>query len=162
MKQRNKYKLGKTSNRRRSGVSRYLNMTANRAIACSPIDFGVPYMGGKRTAEEQSKIFIDGCSSCDGYEKISNHQKTDKEGQGLALDLVPYVTGVGFDYNAGARFGIICMLMLEAWEELQDEGVIPKNLYLHSGALWRNKKASSIGWDPAHYEIRTIPQTERL
>lgn len=40
MKVRNKYNYGKTSERRLSGVSEYLQMTANRALVCSPVDFG--------------------------------------------------------------------------------------------------------------------------
>ena len=53
MKVRNKYKFGKTSTGRKDTTSKYLQITANRALKCSPIDFGVPWMGGRRSILEQ-------------------------------------------------------------------------------------------------------------
>jgi len=162
MKARNKYNFGESSNTRKRSVSKYLQLAAEKAIKCSPVDFGVPWMGGKRTAEEQYDIFVKGYSRADGTNKISYHQKTDETGSGKALDLVPYIPGVGFAYDAVGRFGIIGMLMLEAWEELQDEGKIPETLHLHWGGFWRNREPKDLGWDLAHYEIRSAPQVERL
>lgn len=159
MKKRNKYNYGKSSERRLSGVSEYLQMTARRALLCSPVDFGVPWMGGVREDKEQHEIFIEGHSRCDGYKKKSFHQKK-VNGKGQALDLVPYVVGIGFSYEAAGRFGIIGALMLEAWEELQEEGKIPKYLFLHWGGLWSHKNPVSLGWDLAHYEIRDYQQKE--
>ena len=57
------------------------------AIKRTPIDFGIAWMGGKRTAEEQNQLFKDGYSKCDGYEKISKHQSGD------AVDLNVFVGG---------------------------------------------------------------------
>lgn len=162
MKDRGKFELGRTSNERRREVSGYLNMTANRAIRCSPIDFGVPMDGGKRTDERQNAIFLKGFSRCDGYEDKSFHQQVDENGLGKALDLVPYIKGVGLCYDAPGRAGIIGMLMLEAWEELQEEGIIPRSLHLHWGGLWKNSDPKKLGWDLAHFEIRTYSQIERL
>ncbi len=162
MKVRNKYKFGKTSTGRKDTTSKYLQITANRALRCSPIDFGVPWMGGRRSVLEQKEIFDMGNSRCDGYDKISYHQQVDEDGNGKALDLVPYIPGTGFSYNAYGRFGIIGMLMLEAWEELKEEGKIPDNLYLHWGGFWRNLKPEKLGWDLAHYEIRNAEQIEQL
>ena len=162
MKARNKYFFGRSSTARKRGVSRYLRRTAEKAIQSSPVNFGVPWMGGKRTAEEQRDIFEKGYSKADGYDKLSYHQKTDSTGNGMAIDLVPYIPDVGYAYDAVGRFGIIGMLMLEAWEELQDEGKIPKVLHLHWGGFWRNREPKSLGWDLAHYEIRSAPQVERL
>lgn len=162
MKVRNKFKFGGSSTARKETVSRYLQLAADKAIECSPVDFGVPWMGGKRTAEEQKDIFDKGYSRCDGYNKTSFHQRVDDKGKGKAIDLVPYIPGVGFAYDAAGRFGIIGMLMLEAWEELQDEGKIPKTLHLHWGGFWRNKEPKNLGWDLAHYEIRSTLQVEKL
>lgn len=162
MKIRNKFKFGNTSKERRKDVSRYLIRCSERALMCSPVDFGVPYLGGFRLAKEQFEIYKEGNSSCDGYKKESFHQKKDSEGKGQALDLVPYIAGIGFDYSAYGRFGIIGMLMLEAWEELQGEGLIPEGLFLHWGGLWSHKKKGSLGWDLAHYEIRDYEQEERV
>lgn len=162
MKIRNKYLFGKTSIERRSGVSDFLILCSDRALKCSPVDFGVPYQGGFRKDYEQNSIFLEGWSKCDGYKKKSLHQITDSNGKGLALDLVPYIKGIGYCYDAFARSGVIGMLMLEAWEELQDEGLIPKGLYLHWGGLWSNKKPKQLGWDLAHFEIKDYPQKERV
>lgn len=123
MKKRNLFQFGDSSEKRKSTVSNYLQMCAEKSIQCSPIDFGVPWMGGLRSNIEQKDIFIEGNSRADGYIKLSFHQKTDNEGKGLALDLAPYVPSYGFSYKAFGHFGIIGMLMLEAWEELQEAGL---------------------------------------
>lgn len=162
MKIRDIFKYGNTSQQRRKGVSRYLIRCSERALMCSPVDFGVPYRGGLRLVLEQMEIFKDGNSSCDGINDISYHQKTDSNGEGLALDLVPYIKGIGYCYDAYGRFGIIGMLMLEAWQELQDEGLIPEDLFLHWGGLWSHKDPKKLGWDMAHFEIRTYPQIEKV
>jgi hypothetical protein len=162
MKIRDKFKFGNTSKRRRKDVSEYLILCLDRALMCSPVDGGIPYRGGLRIAIEQNEIFNEGHSSCDGYIKISFHQKKDSEGKGQAVDFVPYIKGFGYSYEAYGRFGILGMLMLEAWEELQDEGLIPKNLYLHWGGLWSHKDPKKLGWDLAHYEIRSYPQIEKV
>lgn len=162
MKTRNKYFYGNLSKSRMHMVSDYLKLCANKALICSPIDFGVPDNGGFRTEITQNEIFKKHWSKCDGYKNKSFHQQTDSSGKGQALDLVPYISGIGFSYEATGRFGIIGMLMLEAWEELQDEGSIPKDLHLHWGGLWTNKDPKRLGWDLAHFEIRDYPQIERL
>lgn len=162
MKTRNKFDFGASSIERLMTVSKYLQMTAKKSLECSPIDFGVPWMGGRRSSEEQNAIYIEGNSRCDGYKKISNHQRVNSDGLGLALDLVPYISDIGFSYNAYGRFGIIGMLMLEAWEEFQDEGKIPKDLHLHWGGLWSHKEPERLGWDMAHYEIRNHEQIEKV
>lgn len=160
MKIRNKFRFGRSSTRRKETVCKYLQITVDRALLCSPIDFGVPWMGGLRTKEQQRRIYNSGNSRADGFKILSFHQMIDIEGLGLAIDLVPYVDGL--DYSAFGRFGIIGMLMLEAWEELQYEGMIPHDLYLHCGFLWPNKYPSRLGWDLAHYEVREEPQIERV
>lgn len=162
MKTRNKHKYGKSSEARKSEVSVYLQMAADYMIKCSPIDAGIPWMGGYREDLEQNDIFTKGYSKCDGFIKKSFHQKKDSNGKGQALDIVPYIKGLGFCYTAYGRFGIIGMLMLEAWEELQDLGKIPKELHLHWGGLWAHKDPKRLGWDMAHFEIRDYPQKERV
>lgn len=156
MRQINKFNFGKSSQERLSTVSNYLQLTAARVLQCSPVDFAIPWMGGLREFSEQKEIFDMGNSKCDGAINISYHQATDAEGKGLALDVAPYASGIS--YEAYGRFGIIGMLMLQAWEDLQGEGLIPKNLYIHWGGLWSHKDPKDIGWDPAHYEIRDYEQ----
>ena len=80
-----KYKLSERSLQRASGVNPKLINLILLAIRRTPIDFGVAFMGGMRTPEEQNQLFKDGYSQCDGYEKISKHQS------GEAIDLNVFV-----------------------------------------------------------------------
>lgn len=162
MKVRNKFNFGDFSQSRMHMVSEYLKKCAKKALLCSPIDFGVPMYGGLREAETQNELFKKKYSKCDGYKKKSYHQKKDANGMGQALDLVPYINGVGLTYDAPGRFGIIGTLMLEAWEELQESGDIPKNLHLHWGGLWSHSNPKTLGWDMAHFEIRSYAQIEKI
>jgi peptidoglycan LD-endopeptidase CwlK len=79
------FKLSNRSLTRADGVNPKLINLIFIAIRRTPIDFGIAYMGGKRTAEEQNQLFKDGYSQCDGYEKLSKHQSGD------AIDLNVFV-----------------------------------------------------------------------
>ena len=79
------YKLSDRSLNRLKGVNKKLIDLLLLAIKRTPIDFGVAWMGGIRTPEEQSQLFKEGYSKCDGYEKISKHQS------GNAVDLNVFV-----------------------------------------------------------------------
>ena len=57
------------------------------ALKYSPVDFGIAFLGGLRTAEQQKELFLSGKSTKDGYDKKSKHQ------YGEALDFIPYVAG---------------------------------------------------------------------
>jgi len=69
------------------GVNQRLINVFNLGLSRSPIDFGIAFMGGLRTAEKQNELFKAGVSKCDGYDKKSRHQF------GEALDFIPYVGG---------------------------------------------------------------------
>jgi peptidoglycan L-alanyl-D-glutamate endopeptidase CwlK len=69
------------------GIDPRLVEICYRALEISPIDFGIPQYGGKRTAEEQKELQLDGKSKCDGFYKKSYHQT------GKALDFYAYVDG---------------------------------------------------------------------
>jgi len=159
---RDLYEYGGSSTSRLETVSDPLQKSARLTLRCSPVDIAVPWMGGIRTATEQNSIFKEGHSKADGYEVLSYHQKTDSQGKGLALDLVPYIHSVGISYQAYGRFGFIGALMLESWEELKEAGEIDQELHLHWGGLWRNRNPIKLGWDLAHFEIRKLPQISRL
>ena len=93
----------------------------------------------------------------------SFHQIKDEKGKGQALDLVPYISGIGLTYEHVGRFVFIGSLMLEAWEELQEEGFdFLKILYLHWGGFWTPKNKGDFGWDLAHFEIRDYEQKIRI
>jgi len=80
-----KYKLSERSLRRMQDINPNLHNVILFAIRRTPIDFGIAWMGGLRTAEEQNQLFKDGYSQCDGYEKLSKHQS------GNAIDLNIFV-----------------------------------------------------------------------
>jgi len=79
------FKLSDRSLQRMRGVNPKLINVILLAIRRTPIDFGVAWMGGLRTPEEQNQLFKDGYSQCDGYEKLSKHQS------GNAVDLNIFV-----------------------------------------------------------------------
>jgi peptidoglycan L-alanyl-D-glutamate endopeptidase CwlK len=79
------FKLSERSLERAKDVNPKLINLILLAIRRTPIDFGVAWMGGKRTAEEQNQLFKEGYSQRDGYEKLSKHQSGD------AIDLNIFV-----------------------------------------------------------------------
>lgn len=158
MKQKNKFTLSRASRRRLDTTSKYLQMTFKRALSYSPIDAAIPWRGGLRSAGEQKEIFNLGHSKCDGVKYKSNHQRKDSDGLGKALDVVPYIKGVGISYNTPGRFGILGTLMLFAFDELKQEGKIPAGVFLHWGGFWKPKSKTRLGWDMAHYELRDKEQ----
>ena len=81
------FKLSLKSQQRREGVNPKLIEISNLALTISKVDFGIPEFGGIRTAEEQNKLFKEGKSKADGYDKKSHHQT------GNALDFYAYVDG---------------------------------------------------------------------
>jgi peptidoglycan L-alanyl-D-glutamate endopeptidase CwlK len=72
-----KYYLSERSLLRLKDVNPKLINLCLLGIKRTPIDFGIAYQGGKRTAEEQNQLFKDGYSKCDGYKIQSNHQSGD-------------------------------------------------------------------------------------
>ena len=162
MRERDEFAFGEGSESRLITVTDYLQMTARRVIKSSRIDISVPYLGGRRNCEEQNDAFNRNASKADGIIKKSRHQILDKYGKAKALDLVAYIKGFGLSYESLGRAGMIGAMMLEAWEELQDEGLIPKDLYLHWGGFWNNEKDDELGWDPWHFEERDYPQVIRI
>ena len=75
------FKLSKTSLERLEGVDEELVAIVKRAITITPIDFGIPWMGGLRTIEDQRKLF---------EKKVSFTMKS-KHIEGKAFDVVAYV-----------------------------------------------------------------------
>ena len=81
------FRLGKNSLNNMVGVRSEMVEICHEAIRISTIDFGIPKGGGKRTAEYQNDLYMDGKSKCDGYVSKSKHQSGD------ALDFYAYVDG---------------------------------------------------------------------
>lgn len=80
-----KFILSERSYNRLKGVDSRLVRLVELAIQRTPIDFGVGYLGGYRTSEEQNNLFVSGYSKKDGYLKMSKHQT------GEAVDLICFV-----------------------------------------------------------------------
>ncbi len=151
--------LGKTSTRRMKGVNKIWHLVIERYLVISIIDITIVWMGGRRTAKEQNKIFLNGYSQRDGYEKISFHQT------GNAIDPAAYKNGGISNDKQDAL--IVAYYMIKAFEQLKAECKIPDNIYLHAGIFWGDKdldgdgfltKQDKIGWDVRHFEIRNYPQ----
>lgn len=137
------YHWGKTSLKRMNGLDERLIKVLFRALRIASkkkdgIDLTIPQYGGLRTADRQNKLFENGFSKCDGYEKKSFHQS------GRAVDVIPYIKGKNF-YNLEESekellFHKVAVCMLEASNK---EGV-----RLNWGGNW------SSWLDRPHFEIR--------
>ena len=118
------YAFSDRSKQRMFGVDDLLVAVAYRALEISPIDFGIPALGGKRTADEQFKLFTAGKSKCDGTLKRSKHQ------DGRALDFYAFVDGsASWDER---HLAVVAAAFLQAAGEL--------GVRLEWGGLWRNFK----------------------
>lgn len=137
----NKFKLGERSLGRLKGVNPKLTELLLYAIARTPVDFGVAWMGGFRTAEQQNQLFKQGVSQRDGYKLISNHQT------GNAVDLNIFV-GNNLVQNDKMSC-IVAGVILTCAEEL--------NMHIRWGLDWnengdiRDNKFNDI----YHFEIVT-------
>lgn len=107
----------------------------HRAILITPIDFGIPEHGGKRTAKQQLKLFIKKASKCDGVKLLSEHQS------GKAFDFYAYVDGhASWDsVHLAILYGVFNTVAKELNIEL----------------VWGGTFGSTIfhGWDGGHIEI---------
>ena len=100
-------KFGKASKERLDTVDPLLQDVIEYALSISHIDFGIPNLGGKRTSEEQCKLFRQSLSKCDGISLMSKHQS------GLAVDVVAYVNG-GYTYEKEYYYMIYAAVMIAA------------------------------------------------
>ncbi|NLR94951.1 M15 family metallopeptidase [Flammeovirga agarivorans] len=138
------YIFGETSNKRRAGVDSLLIELTDRALAMmyrkGHCDMTIPLWGGKRSAEEQFKIFQQGNSELDGYEDKSYHQS------GLAIDVIPYVNGKG-TYKFIEGFFDFAQCMFTVWANMVAEGKTGSYV-LEWGGFW-----GSTGWDKPHWQL---------
>ena len=81
------FQLSSKSKQRREGVDPRLIEISDLAIQITVVYFGHPADAGKRTAERQNELYLDGKSKADGYNKLSRHQS------GKALDFYAFVDG---------------------------------------------------------------------
>lgn len=118
------FRLSRRSYARLTGVDSRLIYLAEQAIKITPVDFGIAFLGGRRTAEEQNELFRDGFSQKDGYTNLSKHQS------GQAFDILPFVNGV--PKLDEVYYGMAVSAILITAKEL--------DLAIQAGALWTNFK----------------------
>lgn len=118
------------------GVNPQLVELMKMAIRRSPIDFGIPADGGKRTAERQKELFDKGVSKCDGTIKKSYHQS------GNAVDVYAYVNGkASWDKE---HLAIIAGVVLST--------AYAMGLNVRWGGTFGSNELK--GWDKPHFELR--------
>ena len=81
------FRFSQRSKDRMAGVDPRLIGILNRAIEITKVDFGIPHLGGYRTAEQQKELFEQGVTKADGYKNKSKHQSR------LAIDVYAYIDG---------------------------------------------------------------------
>lgn len=134
------FQLSQTSNQRRVGVDPRLIQISDRALEISVIDFGISKHGGKRTAEEQNKLYKNGKSRADGHVNKSYHQS------GKALDFYAFVNGKA-SWHPG-HLAMVAAAMLQAAAEL--------GYRVTWGGLWHPVKTTDSvphGWDAGHIQL---------
>lgn len=127
------------------GVVPKLINVAHRALEITPVDFGIPLLGGYRTFEQQRKQFDLRRSLCDGRFKISPHQV------GHALDF--YALDNGKPSWNKALLGTVAAAFLQAGNELD----VP----LEWGGFWNKSVRPDMaghyfGWDCGHIQIAGV------
>lgn len=138
-----KYAFSDTSLRRMKGLNVELKKLLFLTLKRTPIDFGIAWMGGFRSAEDQNYLFKQEpkVTSKDGYKKQSKHQS------GLAVDLMPYVKGKSSPSKE--NYLILAGVMFAAANEL--------GLTLRSGMDWDMDSEYLIDQtfnDYPHFEIK--------
>jgi len=136
------YKLSKRSKQRREGIDPRLIEIDDLAITLTLVDYGHPADAGKRTADRQHELYLDGVSECDGYSTISNHQS------GKALDFYAYVDGC-----ASWERDHLAMVACAYFQAAAILGYRIK-----WGGLWKSSKPKfkngiPYGWDCPHIEL---------
>jgi len=140
-----------------------LQILAQKLLSKTKFDIRVLNTGGKRDAEMQYLIYKQGNSKCDGYTIKSYHQT------GLAIDFVPYVNGV-LTWANGKAFLSNAKIVFECWDEMKESGE-SENYHLHWGGFWGANDldkdglleiTDKLGWDLAHFELRSKPQKNTL
>lgn len=119
------------------------------SIAVSPNDFGIPVLGGARTADQQHELWQQGrngnpgkvVTQKDGYNDKSEHQIKDDE-FGYAVDVVPYISKA-FTWNWEFIFPIIKTIGTEARK---------RGISLRWGGVW-DRKLEDLNLDNLEAEV---------
>tara|TARA_R110001606_G_scaffold1268_9_gene4737 strand:- start:561 stop:947 length:387 start_codon:yes stop_codon:yes gene_type:complete len=126
------FKFSKNSLLNREGVDQRLIDISNLAIQITNVDFGIPKLGGLRTADNQAALFASNKSKADGVVNKSYHQS------GKALDVYAYVDGKAS--WSKQDLAVVGCAMLQAAAEL--------GYKLKWGGLWKSWQ------DFPHFELQ--------
>ena len=110
------FKLSNRSLERLEGVDERMVGVAKYAIGITKVDFGIPYLGGLRTMDQQRELF----------EKGASQTMKSKHLEGIAIDTVAYV---------GARVS----WELNLYDDIADamkEAARKNELSIRWGAAW--------------------------
>ena len=137
------YKFSRNSKKNMKGIREEIIQLAERVLAKSPHDFGVPKYGGKRTPQEQNNLFhqIPKVTQIDGFKRKSYHQS------GNALDIYVYDEH-GACWDCKDKYKEIADLFKSEFQLMQDEGLFKCEEELRWGGDWIKFK------DLPHFEIR--------
>ena len=113
------------------------------AIDLTAIDFGVAYMGGFRTEDEQRQLFIQGVSKADGEIHMSKHQTGD------AVDLIIFVDGKALDPKEEHYTEMLCVVAGVVLSSAKRLGVPMK----WGGDWGKGDVRSNKSFDPYHFEF---------
>lgn len=129
--------------------------TVEEAIKLTKQDFSVT--DGVRTTRQQKVLFDKGASQRDGTKRKSLHQKQD-DGYGHAVDLVPYVSGLGVRWEWSLIYPIAAAMAIAARNnglELVWGGVWDCNLSEYSrGITDIDKLALAMKSEVQNYIVR--------
>lgn len=140
------FHLSKSSLENLHGVHEDAQLILREALDVSPIDFGIPDLGGLRTAPEQFALYMAKKSFCDGYKRLSNHQLQKGRKFVLAFDVFAYVGGkASWEKH---HLAMIAGVILSTQELLLAEGKI-EHRFIWGGTFGSDDLS---GWDMCHYE----------
>lgn len=136
-------KFSRNSKKNIKGIREALIQLAERVLAKSTHDFGIPKYGGKRTPQEQNNLFhlIPKVTQLDGFNKKSYHQSGD------ALDIFVYDEH-GACWDCKDKYKEIADLFKSEFQLMQDEGLFECEEKLIWGGDWIRFK------DLPHFEVR--------
>ena len=142
--------LGNRSRSRLKGVDPRMIFLAEQSLIYTPIDFGIAYLGGLRTAKQQHQQFLKGASKADGYKVLSKHQaipRTNGPSYGRAFDFYALINGQpSWD---DVHIAIVGSSIVTTAEWLRSQGKF--NIKVRWGLTFGSDEFK--GWDGGHIEV---------
>lgn len=139
-----KYNLSKHSNENLEGVKTPIKILIKRVLKKSPHDFGIPNDGGKRSTQDQQRLYalVPSVTDCDGIIKLSYHQS------GMAFDIFVYDEH-GACWKCIWKYKEIAELFKKEFKLMQKEGHFCKCEAIQWGGDWKHP-------DFPHFQIKKV------